>query len=155
MNSSHFDALTRALIASPAPQPTRRSLVASLAGGALAVGGLGAAESLAKRKKKKKGKKGKKGKGHGHGHGHGHGGGGGGGTVPSGPVFSVSGRSILTPQGNPKLLRGVNKMSVFDQDVPMAAATSRRSPSQGRTRCALSGPSTRTWDPRMKVNWIP
>lgn len=57
------------------------------------------------------------------GHGHGHGGGGIGGgacpsTPPTGARFTVSGRNILAPGGGSVLLRGVNKMSVFDDDDP-------------------------------------
>ena len=49
------------------------------------------------------------------------GGGGGGGNGPTpynGPVFTVSGQSVLDTDGDPVTLRGVNKMSVFDDDDP-------------------------------------
>lgn len=101
MNPNHFDAFTRAVTASP----TRRSIMSSLAGGMLAAGGLSGLDAEARKKKKKRKKKGGKGKGKDKGK-----------TIPSGPVFSVSGRDILTPQGNRVLLRGVNKMSVFDEE---------------------------------------
>jgi len=78
--------------------------MSGLAGGMLAAGGPWGPDGEAKKKKKKK--KGGKGKDKG----------GKGGAVRSGPVFSVNGRDILTPQGNRVLLRGVNKMSVFDEE---------------------------------------
>ena len=105
MDPAHFNTFTRALTATTPPKPTRRSLLSSLAGGVLAVGGPWASESDAKRKKRKKKHRG--------------GGDGGGG----GPTFRVSGREIRDPAGNPVLLRGVNKMSVFDDDDP-AGSTS-------------------------------
>jgi hypothetical protein len=45
--------------------------------------------------------------------------GGGNGPAPyNGPVFTVSGRTILDTGGDPVQLRGVNKMSVFDDNDP-------------------------------------
>jgi mannan endo-1,4-beta-mannosidase len=120
---------------------TRRALIGGLAGGLVGGAALSAIDSEAKKKKKKKGKKGKgKGKG---GKGrckqdsngckkakdccsrncsNGVCGGGGGTPVPSGPTFTVSGRNILNPAGNPVLLRGVNNMSVFDEEDPNGAS---------------------------------
>jgi len=117
---------------------TRRALIGGLAGGLVGSAALSAIDSEAK-KKGKKGKKKKKGKG-GKGRCKQNGSGckkakdccgrscvdrvcGGGGTpVPSGPTFTVSGRNILNVAGNPVLLRGVNNMSVFDEEDPNGAS---------------------------------
>ncbi|MCC6315317.1 MAG: cellulase family glycosylhydrolase [Thermomicrobiales bacterium] len=40
-----------------------------------------------------------------------------------GANFTVSGRQILDPNGNPVLLRGVNKMFLYDQDDPTGVHT--------------------------------
>lgn len=53
--------------------------------------------------------------------GNGGGTGGGGTPPPAGSVFTVRGRDILDPNGNPVLLRGVNKMVVFDDEDPKGA----------------------------------
>lgn len=37
---------------------------------------------------------------------------------PAGPTFTVSGRAIEDANGNPVVLRGVNKMSVYDEEDP-------------------------------------
>ena len=123
MNPSHFDAFSRALGAVEFT-PSRRSLLAGLAGGVAALSGASLLEGEArKKKKKKKGgssctkkckkKKGKKKKSclakcNG----------GNGPTPYNGPVFSVSGRNVLDTDGDAVTLRGVNKMSVFDDDDP-------------------------------------
>ncbi|MCC7025100.1 MAG: cellulase family glycosylhydrolase [Thermomicrobiales bacterium] len=92
---------------------TRRQTLRLLGAATLGAVGLPLLESDlagAKRKKKKK-----------H-HGHGHGGNGGGGNcTPSGNpsgAFTVNGSDILDPVGNAVLLRGVNKMSVYDDADP-------------------------------------
>lgn len=123
MNPLHFDAFSRALGAVEFT-PSRRSLMAGLAGSVAALSGASLLEGEArKKKKKKKGgssctkkckkKKGKKKKSclakcNG-------------GNRPTpynGPVFTVSGRKILDTGGDEVALRGVNKMSVFDDDDP-------------------------------------
>jgi mannan endo-1,4-beta-mannosidase len=109
MEPTRTDALARAQsIADFAA--SRRALVSGLAGGMAGLVGLPLLDADAEKKKKKK-----KGKGKGRRKG------GGGGNRPrpyAGPVFAVSGRSILNTQGNAVQLRGVNKMSVFDDDDP-------------------------------------
>ncbi len=40
---------------------------------------------------------------------------------PAGPTFTVSGRAIRDARGNQVVLRGVNKMSVFDDEDPRGA----------------------------------
>lgn len=40
------------------------------------------------------------------------------GLPPAGPTFTVSGRTIRDAAGNPVVLRGVNKMSVYDEEDP-------------------------------------
>jgi mannan endo-1,4-beta-mannosidase len=101
---------------------SRRSL-AGLVGGLFAGGSaaalLGWNDTDAKGKKhhKKKGKGKGKGKHKHHGGGGGNGGGGGQ-TVQPQPGFKVSGRQILKPDGTPVLLRGVNKMFLFEEDDP-------------------------------------
>lgn len=99
--------------------PSRRGLLSGLAGGVASVVGLSLlGDAGAKRKKKggnkkkctkKQKKAGKCG---------GNNGGGNGPTPYNGPVFTVSGRSILDTDGDPVQLRGVNKMSVFDDNDP-------------------------------------
>jgi mannan endo-1,4-beta-mannosidase len=84
-------------------------LVGGLFAGAGAAALLGWSDTDAKKHKKHK----KKGKGK-----HKHHGGGGGSTVPPQPGFTVSGRQILTPAGTPVLLRGVNKMFLFEEEDP-------------------------------------
>ena len=117
MEPTKLDALARKL-STIALAPSRRSLLSGLAGGVAGVAGLSLlkdAEAKKKKKHKKKKcskKKRKAGK---------CGGGGGGGNGPTpykGPVFTVNGRSILDTGGDPVALRGVNKMSVFDDDDP-------------------------------------
>lgn len=96
---------------------SRRSL-AGLVGGLFAGGGAAALlgwSDIDARKHKKGGKKKKKKKHHGKGKG------GGGQTVPPAAGFTVSGRQILTPGGNPVLLRGVNKMFLFEEGDPTGA----------------------------------
>ncbi|MCA9876317.1 MAG: cellulase family glycosylhydrolase [Thermomicrobiales bacterium] len=128
MEPTRFDSLARSLGAADLT-PSRRGLMAGLAGGVAALTGLSLLESEARKKgkkkkkggndckskcKKKKGKKKKKCL-----KGCDNGGGGGGGPTPyTGPVFTVSGRNILDTDGDPVQLRGVNKMSVFDDDDP-------------------------------------
>ena len=58
MEPRRFDALTQALTQATDQTPTRRSLLAILAGGLLATGALGASETAVKGKKRKKKKKG-------------------------------------------------------------------------------------------------
>ena len=94
--------------------PSRRSVLSSLAGAVVGVAGLALVDDADARKRKrgrkktcskKKRKAGKCGNG-------------GGGDRPTpygGPVFTISGRSILDTGGKPVLLRGVNKMSVYDE----------------------------------------
>jgi mannan endo-1,4-beta-mannosidase len=116
MEPTRLDTLARAL-SSTDFAPSRRGLISGLAGGVAGLTGLSLLESAAKKKKKKH----KGHKGHKHGHGHGHGGG----DHPTpydGPVFTVSGRDILDTDGDPVQLRGVNKMSVFDDDDPQGDA---------------------------------
>lgn len=129
MDPTRFDALTRVLTTSGLA-PSRRSLVAGLAGGVAALTGLSLLESEAKKKgrkkkkgndckskcKKKKGKKKKKCLKNCNG------GGGGGPTPYNGPVFTVSGNKILDTDGDEVKLRGVNKMSVFDDEDPRGNA---------------------------------
>lgn len=119
MEPAKLDALARALSTSPLA-PSRRGLLSGLAGGVAGLAGLSLLDDAdAKKKKKGKGKKkkcSKKKKKAGK-----CGGGGGGGGTPtpySGPVFKVSGRSIQDTGGDTVLLRGVNKMAVFDDDDP-------------------------------------
>lgn len=106
MEQQRFDRLSTAI----ASVSTRRQTLRLIGGAALGAVGLpllGSDLADAKRKKKKKKKKPN--------------GGGGGGCTPSGDpdgVFTVSGRNILDPAGNAVLLRGVNKMSVFDDEDP-------------------------------------
>lgn len=114
MEPEKIDALARALLTTNLA-PSRRGLLSGLAGGVAGLTGLALLDNAdAKKKKhkkkcsKKKRKAGKCG-----------GGGGGNGQTPyDGPVFTVSGRSILDTGGDPVALRGVNKMSVFDDDDP-------------------------------------
>jgi mannan endo-1,4-beta-mannosidase len=130
MNDQEFDAATTAV----AGTQTRRQTLRMLGGLSLA-GILGYTEAAARAKKHhghagqhhgqveeaRKRKKGKKGKGKGKKKHHGgrHGGrNGGGATVPPQPGFTVSGRQILTPAGNPVLLRGINKMFLFEEGDP-------------------------------------
>ena len=106
---------------------SRRRLLAGLSGGVASLAALSLVDVDAKPKKKsrKKGKGKGKGSGKGQGNGNGNRGGGGGGNRPAsydGPVFTVSGRSILDTGGDPVALRGVNKMSVFDDDDPRGNA---------------------------------
>lgn len=111
MDPSQIDALARAISSKHGLiVPTRRSLVTGLAGGVAALAGLSLFDD-ADAKKKKKGKK-KKGKGKGKNKGK---------NRPdpyNGPVFSVNGSQILDKSGNAVFIRGVNKMSVFDDDDP-------------------------------------
>lgn len=134
MDPKQFDRLVQTLVVRVSKRPSRRALLTGLSGG-LAIAGLGLLEreGVAKRKAakkrndnrqslsaQKKRKKRKKRKG---------GGGGGGGnecsvTPPApGSTFTVNGRDILDPNGNPVLLRGVNKMSVFDDEDPRGEVT--------------------------------
>ncbi len=101
MDPTRVGRFTSALIQQSGATPTRRSLLTALAGGLTATGILGASESSARRRKKKKKR-------------------GGGGTTPPPPgsTFTVSGREIRAPAGNSVLLRGVNKMSIFDVEDP-------------------------------------
>lgn len=135
MEPTQFDRFTRAL--GSALGSTRRALIGGLAGGLLG-GALSAIDAEAK-KKGKKGKGGKKKGGGGKKRCKQNGSGckkakdccnrscdnrvcgGGGATVPSGPTFTVNGRTILNVAGNPVLLRGVNNMSVFDEEDPTGA----------------------------------
>ncbi len=115
MEPTKIDAFARALSTTDLA-PSRRGLLSGLAGGVAGLAGLALLDAAdAKKKKggnkkkcsKKKKKAGKCG--------------GGGGPRPTpynGPVFTVSGRSILDTGGDPVELRGVNKMSVFDDDDP-------------------------------------
>jgi mannan endo-1,4-beta-mannosidase len=112
MEPRHLDPLTRALSGTDIA-PSRRGLIAGLAGGVAGLTGLSLREADAKKhkgkhKKKCKGKK-KRGRCKGSG---------GNPTPYDGPVFTVSGRGILDTDGDPVQLRGVNKMSVFDDDDP-------------------------------------
>jgi mannan endo-1,4-beta-mannosidase len=120
MEPAKLDALARKL-STTALAPSRRGLLSGLAGGVAGLTGLALLEDAdAKKKHKGKGKgKGKKkcskkkrkaGK---------CGGNNGGGNPPTpynGPVFTVNGRDILDTGFDPVLLRGVNKMSVFDEE---------------------------------------
>ncbi len=114
MEPTKIDALARALSTTDLA-PSRRGLLSGLAGGVAGLAGLALLDDAGAKKKggnkkkcsKKKKKAGKCG--------------GGGGPRPTpynGPVFTVSGRSILDTGGDPVDLRGVNKMSVFDDDDP-------------------------------------
>jgi mannan endo-1,4-beta-mannosidase len=132
MKDWQFDELAREL-----GDGTSRRGILRLLGGAAALGtglGLALGEVDAKKsgrhgngrhnhlaaQKKGKGKKGGKGKGKGKGKKKKKK------TNPPaiGPHFSVFGRSIVDTNGNPVLLRGVNKMSVFDEDVDPVGAIS-------------------------------
>jgi mannan endo-1,4-beta-mannosidase len=121
MEPTQLDDLARTLSTADLA-PSRRGLLSGLAGGIAGLAGLSLLDDAdAKRKKKKRKKnkkkcskkKRKKGKCGGR-----NGGGGGGPTPYTGPVFSVSGRNVLDTDGDPVILRGVNKMSVFDDDDP-------------------------------------
>lgn len=107
MAPAHLDKLARTLSTTDLA-PSRRGLLSGLASGVAGLAGLALLEGTdAKKCTKKKRKKGKCGSG--------------GGTPPTpynGPVFTVSGRSLLDTDGKPVQLRGVNKMSVFDDDDP-------------------------------------
>ncbi|HEU5430065.1 MAG TPA: cellulase family glycosylhydrolase [Thermomicrobiales bacterium] len=108
MNRSQIDALTRLVAASR----SRRELGRLFLGGALAAGALTGSTPASANERRGHSRKGHRGHG---GHG-GHGG-----CVPTAPTgarFTVSGRTIRDPAGNPVILRGVNKMSVFDDDDP-------------------------------------
>ncbi|MFT4037982.1 MAG: cellulase family glycosylhydrolase [Thermomicrobiales bacterium] len=144
MEPSKIDDLSRALVTTEGLAPSRRSLLsglAGLAGGLAAFTGLSLLETDAKKKRQAKGRKSKS-----NAHKHNAadtdaekkkkkkkckgkrkrqgkcgpkppGGGGGGGPTPyTGPVFTVSGPNILDTDGDPITIRGVNKMSVFDDD---------------------------------------
>jgi mannan endo-1,4-beta-mannosidase len=107
---------------------SRRQLLAGPTGSDAGLAALSQVDGEAKPKKKSR-KKGKgKAKGSGKGQGSGnedrHGGGGGGNRPAQydGPVFTVSGRSILDTDGEPVALRGVNKMPVFDDEDPRGNA---------------------------------
>ncbi|MDQ2654178.1 MAG: glycoside hydrolase family 5 protein [Chloroflexota bacterium] len=119
MEPTTLDALARKLSTqgTTALAPSRRGLLSGLASGVAGLTGLALLDDAEAKKKKKKHKNKKKkcskkkrkaGKC----------GGGGGPTPYNGPVFTVSGRSILDTGGDPVALRGVNKMSVFDDDDP-------------------------------------
>jgi mannan endo-1,4-beta-mannosidase len=113
MDGSHIDALSRALVEARSRRDVTRLLSGLAVGGAVAL--RNRSETAAKKKHKKKcaKKKRKKGKCGNRG--------GGGKNTPTpytGPVFTVSGRSILDTDGDPVQLRGVNKMSVFDDNDP-------------------------------------
>ena len=115
MEPTKLDALARTLSTADLA-PSRRGLLSGLAAGVAGLAGLALLDDVdAKKhkgkKKKKKCSKKKKKKGLC----------GGGGNTPdpyTGPVFTVSGRSILDTGGDPVALRGVNKMSVFDDNDP-------------------------------------
>lgn len=114
MEPTKLDALARKL-STTALAPSRRSLLSGLAGGVAGMAGLALLDDAdAKKKKHKKkctkkkrkaGKCGPKNPG---------------GSNPpdpyNGPVFTVNGRQILDTGGDPVLLRGVNKMSVYDEE---------------------------------------
>lgn len=118
MEPEKLDALARAL-STTHPAPSRRGLLSGLAGGLAGLTGLALLDDAEARKKKKKHKKKKKCSKKKRKKGKCGGKNGGGGPTPyNGPVFTVSGRSILDTGGDPVALRGVNKMSVFDDDDP-------------------------------------
>lgn len=109
MDSTKLDTLACALRAT-AFSPSRRRLLSGLVG---SVTGLALLDRTdAKKCSKKKRKAGQCG--------------GNNGAQPpppyTGPVFTVSGRSILDTGGNPVALRGVNKMAVFDDGDPRGNA---------------------------------
>jgi mannan endo-1,4-beta-mannosidase len=117
MEPAKLDALARTL-STTALAPSRRGLLSGLAGGVAGLTGLALLETDAKKKKKHKHKKKKSSKKK---RKAGKCGGGGGGNPPTpynGPVFTVSGRDILDTGSDPIAIRGVNKMSVFDDDDP-------------------------------------
>jgi mannan endo-1,4-beta-mannosidase len=113
MSRTHRSSLTRPLCPT-AFSPSRRHLLSNLVGGVVGLAGLAFLdEAAAKKCSKKKRQAGQCG------------GNTGGGTPPppyTGPVFTVSGRSILDTGGNPVALRGVNKMAVFDDTDPRGEA---------------------------------
>jgi mannan endo-1,4-beta-mannosidase len=118
MAPTHLDALIHMLRTTEAC-PSRRGLFAGLAGGVAGLAGLALLDDTDAKKRKGKGGKG------GNGGGGGGGGNTGGGNPPppyTGPVFTVSGRSILDTTGKPVQLRGVNKMAVFDDTDRRGAA---------------------------------
>lgn len=147
MEPRKIDDFSRALVTAEGLAPSRRSLLsglAGLAGGLTAFAGLSLLETDAKKKrqakkhkskhaahkhnapdtdaeKKKKKKKCSKKKRKAGKCGPKPPGGGGGPAPYTGPVFSVSGRNVLDTNGATVKLRGVNKMSVFDDDDPTGA----------------------------------
>ncbi|HET7094483.1 MAG TPA: hypothetical protein VFI22_13415, partial [Thermomicrobiales bacterium] len=98
MNRNQVDALTRQVAASR----SRREFVGLILGGTLAAG-VAARPAPVAAEKRPGGRKRH---------------GGCAPTAPTGARFTVSGRDILDLAGNAVLLRGVNKMSVFDDDDP-------------------------------------
>jgi mannan endo-1,4-beta-mannosidase len=117
MEPTKLDALARKL-STTALAPSRRSLLSGLAGGVAGMAGLALLDDAEAKKKKHKKKCTKKKRKAGKCGPKNPGGGGGGLTPYNGPVFTVSGRSILDTGGDPVQLRGVNKMSVFDDEDP-------------------------------------
>jgi mannan endo-1,4-beta-mannosidase len=115
MEPTKLDALARTLSTADLAS-SRRGLVSGLAAGVAGLAGLTMLDDVDAKKhkgKKKKCSKKKKKKGLC--------GGNNGGNRPTpynGPVFTVSGRTILDTGGDPVALRGVNKMSVFDDNDP-------------------------------------
>ncbi len=115
MEPTKLDALARTLSTTDLA-PSRRGLLSGLAGGVAGLAGLSLLDDADAKKKKGKGKKKKCSKKKRKAGKCGGSGGGGGPTPYDGPVFGINGRSIVDTNGNTLLIRGVNKMSVFDDN---------------------------------------